>query len=802
MRKSQSALVVALLFCINSTLLVSAQITGGSVHGMVRNQLREPVAGAKVTALNVSTNQSRSTQTDSDGLYRLPSLAVGTYEITVEAEKLQTTVQTVTLRVSDDAGIDVELLAVGSSEQANVVGTTAPITETSTSVLGIVIENKQITDLPLNGRNFLNLGTLVANVNSTPSLRSAAEGGARNGPFAVAGQRDRSLTFLVDGVDNTNSLSDSLSSRPSIESIQEFKMVSSLGPAEYGYHAGGTINIVTKSGSNDFHFNAFEYFRNDNLDAPNYFEELVGRSASHFISNQFGGTVSGPIVKDKTFFLANYEGHRMSAGSPQFSNVPTEEQRRGIFRNRITGQPVQVVVDPVSAEILRRFVPLPNVDTQYGNYFATPNVTNVSDYAIVRGDHLLSGDDILNARYYFYRSKIFYAINPEGVRFTAARPATIPGFALIEPTRTQNLALAHTHNFSVQTVNDLRFGYNRYYLDQIPENQIDASEVGFTGVRPGGSLMFQAAGMSTLGSIAYPIYSRFGNFHVSDSLAFMRGRHALKTGAEVRFLRQSLSHFEPGHGTVVFNGAASRISPIADFVMGVPVVANYITRSQSSPMRQQVYGFFVQDDYQLFRRFVVNVGVRYEFATVLNSPNHRLTNFSFSRGLFTPGLDTDTELYKGDHNNVAPRVGFAWSVTDDGRTVLRGGYGIFYDTIVHTNASQLNRQNLTDAFTLNSIAPRVAGRLGAMLDPAVLVPGPRPAVAYDENLRTAYAQHFNLILQREFGNTMVLSVGYVGSRGTKLTASRDINQAVFIPGTDSLGRPLSTGDPANINSRR
>src|SRR5262249_1455039 len=229
-----------------------AQITGGAIHGTVRNQLGEPVAGAKVTSIHTATNQQRSTVTNDQGVYRIPSLAVGAYDVIVQAGSYQKSSQQVTLQVNEDAGVDVELLAMGAGEQVTVSGAVAAITETNSSVLGIVIDNKQISQLPISGRNFLQLGTLVANVNSTGSLRSGAEGGARNGPFAVSGQRDRSLSFLVDGVDNTNSLSDSLSARVSIDSIQEFKMITNLGAAEYGYHSGGTINIITKSGANDF----------------------------------------------------------------------------------------------------------------------------------------------------------------------------------------------------------------------------------------------------------------------------------------------------------------------------------------------------------------------------------------------------------------------------------------------------------------------------------------------------------------------------------------------------------------------
>ncbi|HEU4388453.1 MAG TPA: carboxypeptidase-like regulatory domain-containing protein, partial [Blastocatellia bacterium] len=189
-----ASFLTALLISANLVLVVTGQVTGGGIHGLVRNQLGEPVAGARVTAVNTGTNQSRTTTTDEEGRYRLPSLAIGTYEITIDADKYQAKVQQVTLRVNEDAAVEAELQAAGSNEQTTIVGVSAPMTETTTSVLGLVIENKQIMELPLNGRNFLQLGSLVANVNSTPSLHSGSEGGARNGPFAVAGQRDRSLT--------------------------------------------------------------------------------------------------------------------------------------------------------------------------------------------------------------------------------------------------------------------------------------------------------------------------------------------------------------------------------------------------------------------------------------------------------------------------------------------------------------------------------------------------------------------------------------------------------------------------------
>jgi hypothetical protein len=795
--------LVSLVCIIGLSFPVSllAQITGGAIQGVVRNHLHEPLAGAKVTAVHLGTNQSRSTLTDEEGMYRLPSLSVGQYEITIEADKYQHVVQRITLRVNEDARVDGELQVVGSNEQVTVVSTSSPITETSSSVLGIVVENKQINELPLNGRHFLHLGNLVANVSSTPSLRSGAEGGARNGPFAVGGARDRSLTFLVDGVDSTESLSGSLSARISIDAIQEFKMITSLGSAEYGYHSGGTINILTKSGANDFHFSMFEFLRNKKFNTANHFEALAGRAASPFSNHQFGGTVNGRLIKDRTFFMANYEGQRLRAGSPQFSNVLTDAERQGIFRNPLTGQNVQVPVDPVSAELIRRYIPLSNTQSEYGNYISTPELTTRNDFGVFKVDHLLTGDDVLNGRYFISDNDTFNPVNPEAVGGFSNSPR-IPGFGLIERARTQNLGLAYTHNFSVQTINDLRFGYNRYFLDQLPENQDKPSDLGFTGVEgTKGLYLMTIPGITQLGALPYPIFNRIGNFHIADSLSFLKGSHALKAGGEIRFIRQSQEYGLAGQGILFFGAFNSGISPVADFVMGTPAFASATLRPIASPMNQKVAGLFIQDDFQVNRRLVLNLGLRYELSTVLNSPTNKLTNYSFARGLFTPGVSTDTDLYKGDHNNFAPRIGFAWSVTGDGRTVLRGGYGVFYDNIVHATAPRLNQQSeIEGALNAFSLAPPIPGRLASVFAPATLLATSGPSQAYDENLRTPYAQHFNLTLQRELSKTMVLSLAYVGTKGTKLVDIRDINQAFYVPGTDANGQPLSTF--FNTDSRR
>ncbi|HYM00403.1 MAG TPA: TonB-dependent receptor, partial [Blastocatellia bacterium] len=303
-----------------------SQVTGSTMSGTIRNQVGDAVSGAKITAVHTSTNQAKTALSDADGVYSLPGLTVGEYTVVIEADGYTKATRNVTLRLNEEAKLNIDLAAAGAAETVNVVASNAPITESSSSILGAVIENKQITDLPLNGRNFLQLGALVANVTATASLRAAAEGGIHNGPFSISGQRDRSITFLVDGVDNSNTLSDFLTSIVSIDAIDEFKMITNLGSAEFGFHSGGQVNIITKSGSNAFHASAFEFFRDNHLDAQNYLELVAHQPASPFLNNQFGGTLGGPLVKDKAFFFLSYEGQRLNVGSPQFATVPTLDQ--------------------------------------------------------------------------------------------------------------------------------------------------------------------------------------------------------------------------------------------------------------------------------------------------------------------------------------------------------------------------------------------------------------------------------------------------------------------------------------------
>ncbi|HYL98849.1 MAG TPA: TonB-dependent receptor, partial [Blastocatellia bacterium] len=447
----------------------------------------------------------------------------------------------------------------------------------------------------------------------------------------------------------------------------------------------------------------------------------------------------------------------------------------------------------VSARILT-FVPLPNTSSQFGNYLASPEIESRSDFGMGRIDYLLSGNDVLNLRYFVSDSQ---TLNPliYNVFSTSATPANTAGFGSNTGIRTHNVAAAYTHNFSLQTINDFRFGYNRSDTLLDTQNKTKPSDLGFVGLDGVNGLFGIDLATSTLAGnlYTYPQDELISNFHLSDSLSFIKGRHSIKVGGEVRWLRDGFEVAQNGSGFVLFTGLASGISPLADMVMGIPSFALKFNRAFGAPIRIANYGTYVQDDFQVTKRLVVNVGLRYELNTVLSSPDHLLTNYSSAFGLYTPGVDSSAPLYNGDHTDFAPRFGFAWSATADGRTVVRGGYGWYYDAITHFIAPSMNLNLPGPPVSSFSIARPAPGTLANVFAPQNLSPlSGIGSPAYDQNIRTPYAQHFNLNIQREIGHDIIVSVGYVGAKGSRLLRQSDINQPVYIPGTDAQGHPLST----------
>src|SRR5512146_1905416 len=398
-----------------------AQTTQGGIVGAIRDQNGANVAGAKVTVSNAATGLQRETTTAGNGFFRLMALPTGTYQIKAEAPGFATANTTgIEVGVDQIRTVDV-VLHVGVKNETVEVQADAALTQTETSKRGEIIDNRKVEDLPLNGRDFAQLARL------NPGVASSGGGGGQQGGeggvsgFSSNGQRSTSNNFMVDGVDNNDYFGGAAAQIPSIDSIQEFEVQTNTFSAEYGRNSGSVVNLVTKSGSNQLHGSVYEFFRNDALDARNFFNDSrFAKSALRL--NQFGGTLGGPIIKNKTFFFLNYEGFRREAGITRITNVPTLAERAGSFTDN-NGNPIKIAVNPVSARLFNLF-PQPNLSDASGNFISSPNQTDGTDQFLVKVDHHLRSSDTLSARYSRTRIDTFFPFTP------GQGGTNVPGYGL------------------------------------------------------------------------------------------------------------------------------------------------------------------------------------------------------------------------------------------------------------------------------------------------------------------------------------------------------------------------------------
>lgn len=759
-----------------SPALVWAFDTTGTITGVVTDSSGGAIGGAQVIVRNVGTNLTRETVTSEAGVFQVALLPVGEYEITVEADGF-TKVQTkAILQINQVVRTDFNLMVANVSNEiieVNAADAVALIT-VDNSTQSTVIDNKKIIDLPLNGRNFLQLGALIPGVASAVG-GGGAEGATESGAFSVGGQRDRAANFYIDGTDNNQIINNNSSATASVDAIQEFTILTSTFSAEYGRNSGAVINVVTKSGTNQVHGTLFEFLRNDKFDASNLFDNAAGQPKPKFRNNQFGFTLGGPIVKDNTFFFINYEGQRTRVGNTIFTNVPTILERQGSFTDPNTGRPVQLRVDPTSAQLLR-FFPLPNANTQFGNYVSSEIISLRRDNAIAKIDQKLGPNDQLSFRYLINDRDTFTPVlSTSG---NAQSSSQVPGFGTSIVARVQNISIAETHVFSSNAVNEFRFGYNRFVDVQLG---IDATNPATLGL-PNGNMsalgkgipQILISGISGIGnSNLFPFTDNLQTYQFIDNLSFSRGRHNFKTGVDIRKNKVDGGEDFSFAGTIIFDGSQSGISATADFIQGTPQSA-FIGRGFTSPkIRLNNYYFYFQDDFKFNSRLTINAGLRYELNTVPTA-SKRLFNFTTSRGIF------GEPLYEGDHNNFAPRIGFAYNFGDN-KTVIRGGFGVFYDLPFQNTTFNLTFNPPTSTMLFN-FGPFQPGRLGSIFSDTNLDPSGPGFVTIDPNFRNPYSLQYNLTFQRELPGEVAFEIGYVGTRGVKLIGARDVNQAQFFPG--------------------
>jgi len=820
--------------------MLRGQTATATIEGTVADPTGSPMSGVTATARNVATGLERTTISNGQGFYNLASLPVGDYALTLEKPGFQTKVlEGIVLSVNLIARFDVPL-QIGSQTTEVAVRAESPLVNTANAAVGDVIENRRVVDLPLNGRYFLQLSLLAGGSAPGPQGGAHAQWATNSGDFgfSVAGQRETQNNFNLDGVTLEEQFINTLSVNPSVDAIREFQVLESSYSAEGGVFSGAQINVTTKSGTNQVHGTVYEFLRNDKLDARNFFDDPA-RAKPEYRQNQFGGSIGGPIARDRTFFFANYEGLRIRQGITNRTLLPTQALHDGDLSgiNPATGEPFPTIVDPatgkpfsgniippqrfdpLSAAILN-LLPLPGRPSAIGL-----NSTNVglrhetTDEFVLRLDQQFSQRQQAFARFAFEND---FQNLPFVPNTFASNPPAPPGFGDIQNSLGRNLALGLTSTMAPNRVNEFRFGLNQFRGTKEGEN-INRHFIQQLGLTRGGPTINYGVPAITIPGFAdtgdsdifQPINRASEVFQFADTVSWSAGRHLQKFGVDYRRLHRRDEVEDFSQGLFLFSDSVSATgSAFSDFLLGRPYLSFSFAGSSIGWDRSNYLGAFYNDEYHATPRLTVNFGLRYEFnqspadrfghqsianplnsnqffvrtqngalPAVVNDPLNQYwaKNFGFqflpasSAGL--PGALVNTD-YWNLGGNFAPRVSLAWDATGDGKTVIRSGYGI-YNAIGQQDFAIETRQS----------PPFVSFPFGLDLARFYV---PVPPLTYQQafltgnlapqflstlpNLHNAYVDEWTLGVQRSVTSNTLLDAEYIGSTGVKLTGREIGNQ--------------------------
>ena len=772
---------------------VCAQVTTGAISGYVLDPNQRPVPGAEVRAQNVATGWVRTARSDGEGFYLLAELAPASYAVTASAGDFEPAAEEVRVAVNSRARADLYLRVKGLRQSVEVRGSMA-LLDPSAAALGTVLDQSRIESLPLNRREFLQLALLVPGV--APPVEDSEL--STRGSFAMhaGGAREEHNNFLIDGVDNNEHYLGTFALQPPVDSIQEFKILTSVPGAEYGRSAGGQVNVITRGGGNQFHGALYEYLRNRRLDARNFFDRP---QTQKLIRNQFGGSAGGPVVKDRTFFFVNADALEERRGLSRLAAVPGPDERAGDFSR--TGV---AVVDPFTRQpfagnripagriarlagpVLELF-PLPNLAAAGNNYLAQPVLAESLVQVHARLDHQLTRADQLGFRHSFGAQDLDEPYTEE--------LAAVPGFGDAVTNSAHNAMAHHSRAFSARTFHSLRLGFGRTFREVLPQNHaVDVGQrwgVDWLRVRPRdfGYPLINIAGYSPVGDATQlPISRHVDSYQLIEGLSAVRGRHELKAGGEVRHQRLVgfLDYF--ARGSLSFSGAISG-SGLSDLLLGFPSFGIQATFDNRQALRATAYAAYLQDDWKVTPRLTLNLGLRYEVARPPVDPSDQMSAFDPATGrvvrVGTGGISRSG--LRQDSNNFAPRVGLAWRAAE--RLVVRGGYGVYYDSgmLVVNSSLYFN----PPFFNVRVFFPTQASLI-TLNDPfharGGITPPPSPNTL-SPDLTSTYIQQWNLAVQRQIGAETTVSVAYAGSKGTHLVRARDLNQPLPGPGDVAVRRP-------------
>lgn len=826
-----------------------AQMNTGTILGTVTDPSGAAVPNAQITITNTGMMISTRLQSDSNGNYAYSYLIPGTYSVLVaKAGFTKVLREGIALDVDQKARLDIAL-QVGSQSQTVSVTEAAPLVATDSSESGQVITAQQIVSLPLNIRNFAQLASLTTG--TVPNHNSL--GGTDNNPDNPQGISDTNVNGIqqdannwqIDGISNNEVFFRILSVNPSVDAIEEFKVATNNYSAEFGSAGGANVQISLKSGTNQFHGVGFEFLRNSVLDANDFFSNASGAPRLAFKQNQFGGNIGGPILKDRTFFFADYEGYRSRQQSYEIETVPTVLQRQGNFTepgNNLIYNPLSLdasgnptpfpgntipsqLINQTSANILK-LLPTPNLNVPVGqpNYYGTSNASHNTDNFDVRVDHHISDRNQIFGRYSFLNTKLdsppFLGVQAGGDPFLAARAHT----------RNQNGVVSDTFSISPTTVNEARFGVNRVSTDwfAFDEGANTSTQVGIPGINGtcsycGGLARIVIAGLNPYGHTPYsPTLRHETVFQWVDNVTFNRGKHTIKTGAEFRRVRGDVFQTANPLGEFDFDGnftsdlgASGTGMGAASFLLGYPTFAGRAAISTFPSNRASQIAAFVQDDYRVTRHLTLNLGLRYEYYTTITDAHHNLSQFDLASGdvLLACVAISCSGGIQGDKKDFSPRVGFAYS-PDNGKTAIRGGFGTSYfypqagflvDNFPfvqgqgYTPANTFTLNPLTDPMISNGLPPPppVEQRPGAPAGHLVPTGGASgngfTSVNYlDPNTKISRVYQWSFDIQRQLGQNMLVDLGYVGNSANHLSV--DVPGNFPQPGqnlTDAAGNSLS-----------
>jgi hypothetical protein len=772
--------------CLALVVPLAAQSHRAAIRGRILDASGTLVAGASVTVRNDRTNEARTTTSGPSGSFAIFELEPGnwTLEITVPGHKTQ--VQRMTLEVNQERQLDVKMELGALTDRIEVL---APATEVrrASPAVGTVVDNRQILEMPLDGRNFLEL-TLLA-PGTVPAPQGSASSVRGDFSFSVNGGREDFNSFVLDGVDNVDPKLNTVGVRPPIDAIQEFEIVTSTPEAAFDRQGASQLSVVMKSGTNSVRGTAYDFFRSGALDARNYFAPK-NEPDPEYQRNQFGFSLGGPLARDRSFFFADYERTRSDEGITRITSVPSDAVRASI---------PDFLSHPVGRSIAALF-PRANRPGESANYVSSPTQEDSTDQFDARIDTSVGAGFDLLARYSFADRRLFEPFSGTGF-------AALPGYGSDVSRRGQNLVVSATKVMSSALVNEARVGYNRVSSNVIPQAGVRNRDVGleepWTDPRDVGLSLITVTGYSPIGhEYNNPQHGTTNTIHLADTLSWTRGDHLVKAGFDGRFIHQDAFRDVQARGTLTFTGALTG-SPFADLMFGLPTFTTLAVLDNPQRLRTEGYGLFVQDSFRVRPDVTLFAGLRY----TVNSPpvdeDDRATLYNPGTGMLQPvGTgDLPRSGYATDKSNWAPRIGAAWTLDAAEQTVIRGAYGIHYNqgALAPSEGLYFNAPYFNFNFYFTSQFGTIT--LNDPFPSAFPIPTPNPALGIQPDLQTPYLHEFNVTLQRQLGPTRVGEIAYVGSRGRNLVASRDINQPAAGPQQPNLRPNPLYADITFIESR-